>query len=645
MVISHVGPGDPHPARPGARLRTADARRDHHAARRRRPRRVDRRRRCGGGARRVTEIFRLSNSYVEELCALDPFAATAIGVPGHDDEVTDYSPDGVEAELGLARRTLAASTRPLESDADRIAVAVMRDRIEVQLEGFEAGHPWRQLSAFDFPITFIRSAFDGCPRGTAEDWEHIATRMTRVPDALRIHRIAAARARHGPDSVAAAGTVCATQAGTLGGERPRRSLLRGARGGWGPGRAAQIASGERSASCDGAYAEVAVLARRLRPAGRESDAAGEEVYAIGVRRFLGLNATSASCTPGAGRSCIASTARWTALADVIAPDCGSTSHRRAPEDPARGLESIDYAPRLPAGTLTDRTIDELNGVHFDIPEQIRRVECRQAPPGTAARSTTPRRQRTSPDRGAPGIRPGTAPGSRSGPRSAPRTTRACPAITSRWGSCMTFQDRLSTFQRELGFFSGHGEGWALYAERLMEELGYLENPATGSECSPPTRSAPCGSSSTSDSICSSTIPEARSTSPDRSGTDDVALPFVTRYSDFGGASFARASSSATAGCRRRRSATRSASACGSISAPSSGSGSAANSTSSDSTWTRSTWARCRSTNSNGSCSGQLSGVGSTAAGRSVARSEWCGARLHPSPVRDARPEPYLANDP
>ena len=24
--------------------------------------------------------------------------------------------------------------------------------------------------------------------------------------------------------------------------------------------------------------------------------------------------------------------------------------------------------------------------------------------------------------------------------------------------------------------SGHGEGWALYAERLMGELGYLDNP-------------------------------------------------------------------------------------------------------------------------------------------------------------------------
>jgi uncharacterized protein (DUF885 family) len=37
------------------------------------------------------------------------------------------------------------------------------------------------------------------------------------------------------------------------------------------------------------------------------------------------------------------------------------------------------------------------------------------------------------------------------------------------------RERLSRVQR-MGFISGHGEGWALYAERLMDELGYLDRP-------------------------------------------------------------------------------------------------------------------------------------------------------------------------
>jgi uncharacterized protein (DUF885 family) len=36
-------------------------------------------------------------------------------------------------------------------------------------------------------------------------------------------------------------------------------------------------------------------------------------------------------------------------------------------------------------------------------------------------------------------------------------------------------DRLNRYQRLMAGTSGHGEGWALYAERLMRELGYLSD--------------------------------------------------------------------------------------------------------------------------------------------------------------------------
>jgi uncharacterized protein (DUF885 family) len=36
--------------------------------------------------------------------------------------------------------------------------------------------------------------------------------------------------------------------------------------------------------------------------------------------------------------------------------------------------------------------------------------------------------------------------------------------------------RLNRYRRYGVWISGHGEGWALYAERLMEELGYLDEP-------------------------------------------------------------------------------------------------------------------------------------------------------------------------
>jgi uncharacterized protein (DUF885 family) len=41
---------------------------------------------------------------------------------------------------------------------------------------------------------------------------------------------------------------------------------------------------------------------------------------------------------------------------------------------------------------------------------------------------------------------------------------------------MAMAENLSRFHRLLIWYSGYGEGWALYTERLMDELGYFERP-------------------------------------------------------------------------------------------------------------------------------------------------------------------------
>jgi uncharacterized protein (DUF885 family) len=45
------------------------------------------------------------------------------------------------------------------------------------------------------------------------------------------------------------------------------------------------------------------------------------------------------------------------------------------------------------------------------------------------------------------------------------------------GQTIARSELLNRWQRQMCWVSGSGEGWALYAERLMDELGYLGDPA------------------------------------------------------------------------------------------------------------------------------------------------------------------------
>ena len=52
-------------------------------------------------------VDHIMDRYLEDYLALDPVAATYLGVPGRDDELPDLSPDGLAEVSALRRRTLA----------------------------------------------------------------------------------------------------------------------------------------------------------------------------------------------------------------------------------------------------------------------------------------------------------------------------------------------------------------------------------------------------------------------------------------------------------------------------------------------------------------------------------------------------------
>ena len=58
----------------------------------------------------MSEIYDLSDRFVDRFAALDPVSATLEGLAGHDDEMTDFSPGGYEERNEHSRATLRALT-------------------------------------------------------------------------------------------------------------------------------------------------------------------------------------------------------------------------------------------------------------------------------------------------------------------------------------------------------------------------------------------------------------------------------------------------------------------------------------------------------------------------------------------------------
>jgi uncharacterized protein (DUF885 family) len=123
--------------------------------------------------------------------------------------------------------------------------------------------------------------------------------------------------------------------------------------------------------------------------------------------------------------------------------------------------------------MMDEAIDALDGTHFDLAEPVRRVEAMIAPPGSAA---APYYTRPSLDFARPGRTWLPTLGRERFPMWDLVSTwyhEGVPGHHLQLAQWVYVAKDLSTYQTSLGSVGANVEGWALYAERLMDELGYL----------------------------------------------------------------------------------------------------------------------------------------------------------------------------
>jgi len=432
--------------------------------------------------RTPSAIDTVADEWVDTIAALSPTLGTYIGRTEVNDRFGDLSPEGHE-EIAAATRSTLAKLQSLEPvDAiDEVTKTDLAAELSLDLELHEAKWHLRDLNVIASAAQDVRSAFDLMPTATAEDWAVIATRLAAVPDALRGYT---ETLRAG---IAAGVTPARRQVAEVAGQIGRYTADDGffadfvANGG--PDEGNLPASLARTLADNSAAARVAYdelrrfLAEDLAPVASETDAVGRELYALNSRRFLGATIDLDETYEWGREELARMVAEQTAIANEILPGASveeAVAHLEA--DPARKLVGTEALQRWMQET-SDSAVAELGASHFDIPEEIRTLECMIAPTQEGGIYYTG----PTDDFSRPGRMWWSVPeGVTEFDTWRELTTvyhEGVPGHHLQIAQAVYNRAELNSWRRLLAGTSGHAEGWALYAERLMEQLGYLDDPA------------------------------------------------------------------------------------------------------------------------------------------------------------------------
>ncbi len=425
----------------------------------------------------LSPIFALSDEFVSESAALDPYSATSRGIPGFDHLATDFSPDGCQARVDYVRRSMVqlSALQPSNHD-DRLAKDYLTERFDVIVALHESGEWMRPLRALAAPVATIRSAFDLMSRDGEQAWQHIAARVHAVGGALDGVR-ASLQAGRSANVVASqrqtevVAKQCATWADdrwfdSLGAEAAQRSDVS-------PSTVDRLAAGvEMATNAFGAFAGY--LRDDYLQDATPVDACGLERYTVSSRAMNGAELDPTEMYEWAWTEYHTLRREILQTCELIKPGATFEEVRELLDtDPQRSVHGVD-AYRDWLQSMTDDALRRASE-QFDIPEVMNRCEVHIPPAGSAA---APYYTGPSEDFSRPGRTWYPALGRTSFPMWGDVTTcyhESVPGHHLQIGYARLQGQHLSRFQRG-SFVSGHGEGWALYAERLCDELGWFENP-------------------------------------------------------------------------------------------------------------------------------------------------------------------------
>lgn len=426
--------------------------------------------------------FELASRVADTEAELQPHEATEFGWREFDGRWRDYSPDGEAAR----HQALVALNKDLSAlpDSDdewqQLAARSTDTYLWRELWRYDGEEGERDINAIWSPPQILRQTLDIMTRTDLQGWEDTITRLATIHEPLEgyVKTLEVGRAKGLVASVRQAEAM-AREARTVSGDgSPMEDFA-----------AELVASGlgdedlsnrldaaiEVSKAAFGSlleYLEGTYLADA-----EPRDGVGAERYDGSAAYFL-AGAVDVTETFEWGWSQIAELrAEMDKVGAEILPGASVAEVIELLQtDPTRGVSSRDEFVEL----MLERqhvALAELDGPHFDVPEQIRDVHVKLSPPGGSlgAHYVSP-----SGDFARPGsIWYSLDPDQTFFPLFDEVSTayhEGFPGHHLQSGIQVVLADRLSKLHRTFIWYSGYGEGWALYCERLMHELGYLEKP-------------------------------------------------------------------------------------------------------------------------------------------------------------------------
>lgn len=420
-------------------------------------------------AREPSLLDATCEDFVYDLADITPTLATQIGIDGHDGELQDFSPAYWD-RLADRIRDLVADVDALNDstdqsddeddfdDVDNLTAALLRDRMTAQLEFHHRGELLRLLNSIESPVQTIRDSFALMPKVTEEDFDTIASRMSRIPSALAGYRESLAEA-------AAAGDIASHR--QIDAVINQCELLAASES-----QLDELGLSPDSAVVDGAkeaFAQMADwLSTELSPQAGHEDGVGRERYTLFAEYYHGRDVDLDAGYEWAQDQLRETIAEQERIARELYGDASvAGAYRRLNGEHRYTIEGTDAL----LDWMTE--VNEAAARAFGVDNT---VECAIDPAGSGGIFYTP----PSDDM----IRPGTMWWSVPAGQTTFHTWQelatvfheGVPGHHLQMSAALDNRAELNMWRRSVCWNAAHGEGWALYAEHLMADRGFFDDP-------------------------------------------------------------------------------------------------------------------------------------------------------------------------